>query len=69
MQINQYLPNLPHAVTRAVFANLCSSLPPPVTDSPDDLADRNECAVAAVAAMHPADAFEAKRAAQACHRA
>jgi hypothetical protein len=64
MHINQFLPNLPAAITRAVFANLCATLPQPVTDSPDDLADRDEAAVAAVAALHPADASEAKRAAQ-----
>jgi hypothetical protein len=64
MHIVNFLPDLPHAVTREVFANLCNSLPQPRTNSPDELADRNETAVAAVAALHPGDAFEAVFAAQ-----
>ncbi len=64
MHFVNFLPNIPHAVTREVFGNLCNSLPPPRTDSAEELADRNETAVAAVAALHPGDAFEAVFAAQ-----
>jgi hypothetical protein len=38
--------------------------PPPVTDNPEARAARDETATAAVAALHPADAFEALLAAQ-----
>ena len=64
MQIPDYLPNLPPAVTREVFAYLCATLPLSVIDNPDQLADRNEAAVAALAALRPGDAFEARLAAQ-----
>jgi hypothetical protein len=64
MQIPDYLPNLPPAVTREVFAYLCATLPLSVLDNPDQLADRNEAAVAALAALRPGDAFEARLAAQ-----
>jgi hypothetical protein len=57
------LPNLPAAVAREVFATLCGSLPPPVIDTPETRADRDDTAMAAVAALHPADALEAKLAA------
>jgi hypothetical protein len=57
------LPNLPAAVAREVFATLCGSLPPPVIDTPETRADRDDTAMAAVAALHPTDAFEAKLAA------
>lgn len=58
------LPNLPPSIAREVFANLCATLPPPVTDTPEARAARDETAMAAVAALHPADAFEALLAAQ-----
>src|SRR5437588_8815687 len=38
---------------------LCLALPPPPTDSADDLARRNHAAIAAVAALVPANAAEA----------
>jgi hypothetical protein len=57
------LPNLPAAVAREVFATLCGSLPPPVIDTQEACADRDDTAMAAVAALHPTDAFEAKLAA------
>ena len=47
---------------------LCASLPPPLTDTPEARAARDEVAMAAVAALHPTDALEAKLAADACHR-
>src|SRR5260370_40306663 len=42
---------------------LCLTLPPPLTDSPDDLARRNHAAVARIAALVPANAAEADLAA------
>ena len=56
----QTLPNLPPAIAREIFATLCASLPAPVIDTPDA---RDEAAMAAVAALHPTDALEAKLAA------
>ena len=64
MQIPDYLPNLAPGVARAVFADLCGSLPPPPTDSPEARADRDETAMSAVAALRPNDPFEAKLASQ-----
>ena len=58
------LPNLPATVSREIFATLCASLPAPAADTPEDRAARDETAMAAVAALHPADAFEAKLAAE-----
>ena len=59
----QTLPNLPPAIAREVFATLCAALPSPATDTPDTRATRDEAAMAAVAALHPADPLEAKLAA------
>jgi hypothetical protein len=58
------LPNLPPSIAHQVFAELCASLPPPVTDSATARAAREDLARAAVAALYPADAFEALLAAQ-----
>jgi hypothetical protein len=58
------LPNLPASVSREIFATLCGALPPLPTDTPEDRAARDEAAMAAVAALHPTDAFEAKLAAE-----
>jgi hypothetical protein len=57
------LPNLPASVSREVFATLCGSLPAPVIDTPETRAERDSTAIDAVAALHPADAFQAKLAA------
>jgi hypothetical protein len=57
------LPNLPDAIAREVFATLCASLPAPITATPDAGASRDDVAIAAVAALHPTNAFEAKLAA------
>jgi hypothetical protein len=54
------LPNLPDTVTHAVFATLCAALPAPAIDTLEARAARDEAAMAAVAALHPADAWEAK---------
>ncbi len=39
---------------------LCTELPPPSEDTPDARAARDQGAMAAVAALHPEDAFEAR---------
>jgi hypothetical protein len=54
---------LPATVSRVVFAELCSRLPPPPVDTPEARAERDAVAMDAAAALHPADAFEAKLAA------
>src|SRR5260370_41714203 len=46
-----------------LIRTLCLTLPPPLTDSPDDLARRNHAAVARIAALVPANAAEADLAA------
>ena len=58
------LPNLPPSIAHEVFATLCGSLPPPVTDTPEHRAARYDKAMASVAALHPADSLEADLAAQ-----
>ena len=58
------LPNLPASVAHEVFAQFCKTLPPPVIDTPEARAARDDTAMAAVAALYPADAFEAYLAAQ-----
>lgn len=58
------LPGLPASVSREVFATICATLPPPATDTPEIRADREDAAMSAVAALHPADAFEALLAAR-----
>ena len=58
------LPNLPPSIAHEVFATLCASLPPPLTDTQESRATRDAKAIAAIAALHPADAFEADLAAQ-----
>jgi len=64
MRITDSLPNLPPAVARYTFHVLVSALPLPVTGSPEDRAAREEAAIAAVAALYPADAFEGRLAAR-----
>ena len=53
-------PDTPAANRREIFARLCGELPPPVADTPDATADRDEDAMDAVVALHPSDAFEAR---------
>ena len=53
---------------RETFAYLCSQLPP-IDASPDVRAARDRGAMDAVVALNPYDAFEARLAARACHRA
>ncbi|MEJ0020625.1 MAG: hypothetical protein WDN25_29575 [Acetobacteraceae bacterium] len=59
------LPDLSLPLCREIFADLCGMLPPLIGDIPDTgpsdaRAARNEFAMAAVAALHPGDAFEAR---------
>ncbi len=48
------LPNLPASIAREVFAALCASLPAPAADTPEARGGRDDAAMAAVAALHPA---------------
>ena len=54
---------LPAQVYYHLIHTLCLSLPPPLTDSPEDLARRNHAAIARIAALAPANAAEAEVAA------
>ncbi len=54
---------LPADVYHYLIHTLCLSLPPPLTDSPEDLARRNHFAIARIAALQPANATEADQAA------
>ncbi len=54
---------LPAAVYYQLIHSLCLTLPPPVTDSPEDLARRNGFAIARIAELHPTTALEADQAA------
>lgn len=58
------LANLPAPIVRETFATLCASLPPPISDLPEDRDARDEAAVQAVAALRPGNAFEARLAVQ-----
>jgi hypothetical protein len=64
MHTSPNLPNLPPSVAREVYANLCDLLPSPRTAAQEDRDARDETAMAAVAALYPADAFEALLAAE-----
>src|SRR5881398_810272 len=46
-----------------LIRTLCLALPPPLTDSPDALAQRNHAAIARIGALVPANAAEADLAA------
>lgn len=54
---------LPAQVYHHLIHTLRHSLPPPLTDSPEDLARRNHAAIARIAALAPANAAEAEGAA------
>ncbi len=60
MSITQSLPNLPPAIARHTLYQLTEALPPPISDIPEERAARDEAAIAAVAVLQPADAFEAR---------
>ena len=51
-------PPLSPALARQVFAELCESLPPPSSDTPEARHARQELAKDAVVALQPADAWE-----------
>src|SRR5271169_976750 len=59
------LPQLPPAIARHTLFLLLESLPPPLSDTPEERAARDEAAIASVAALNPGDAFEARLAARA----
>jgi hypothetical protein len=55
---------LPRDAYWQLIHTLCTSLPPPVTDTPEDRTHRDNAAIAQVAALLPANAAEAALAAQ-----
>ena len=59
------LPKLPPAIARHTFFLLMESLPPPLSDAPEERAARDEAAIASVAVLNPGNAFEARLAARA----
>jgi hypothetical protein len=64
MSLVDSLPNLPTAIARHTLYLLTEALPPPLSDLPEERAARDENAVKSVAALQPADAFEARLAAR-----
>ncbi len=58
------LPQLPPAIARHTVFLLLESLPPPLSDTAEERTARDE-AIASLAGLHPADAFEARLAARA----
>ena len=50
---------LPPGTYCELVHTLCLTLPPPLTDSPEDLARRDHSAISRIAALHPANAAEA----------
>ncbi|HME21518.1 MAG TPA: hypothetical protein VKI44_09280 [Acetobacteraceae bacterium] len=59
------LPQLPPSIARHTMFLLLESLPPPLSDTQEERAARDEAAIASLAVLHPADAFEARLAARA----
>lgn len=64
MSIPEALSHLPSSVARHTLFVLTSSLPAPLTDMPEERAARDQAAIDALAALKPADAFEALLAAR-----
>jgi hypothetical protein len=64
MSVVQSLPNLPPAIARHTLYVLTEALPPPISNLPEERAARDEAAIAAVADLRPATAFEARLAAR-----
>jgi hypothetical protein len=58
------LPLLPRPIARHTLFILTEALPPPLGDLPEERAARDESAIAAVVALHPVDAQEARLAAR-----
>jgi hypothetical protein len=64
MRITEALAHLPAAVAYRTLHDVTALLPPAVNDTLEEHAACSEAAIAAVAALHPVDAFEAQLAAQ-----
>jgi hypothetical protein len=59
------LPQLPPSIARHTIFLLLESLPPPLSDTAEERTARDEHAMASLAVLNPADAFEARLAARA----
>src|SRR5580704_10032818 len=59
------LPHLQTSIARHTVFLLLESLPPPLSDTAEERTARDEAAIASLAVLHPADAFEARLAARA----
>ena len=59
------LPKLPPTIARHTVFLLMELLPPPLTDTPEERAARDEAAIASLAVLNPGDAYEARLAARA----
>ncbi len=59
------LPKLPPAIARHTLFLLLELLPPPLSDTAEERTARDEHAMASLAVLNPADAFEARLAARA----
>ncbi|HEY2620721.1 MAG TPA: hypothetical protein VGI78_25520 [Acetobacteraceae bacterium] len=59
------LPQLSPAIARHTIFLLLESLPPPLSDTAEERTARDEAAIASIAVLKPADAFEARLAARA----
>jgi hypothetical protein len=64
MSLLDTLPNLPRPIARNTLFLLTEALPPPLSVLPEERAARDEAAVAAVAVLAPADAYQARLAAR-----
>jgi hypothetical protein len=58
------IPNLPEQLSRAIYADLLTLLPPPAEDTPEARATRDQRAVTALAHLLPENAAEAELAVQ-----
>ncbi len=54
------IPNIPAALSRHIYADLCRWLPPPPDDTAEALAIRDERAMTAVAHLLPENSAEAE---------
>jgi hypothetical protein len=54
------VPNIPDLLSRAIYADLCTLLPPPPDDTPEARSSRDERATTAVAHLLPENAAEAE---------
>ena len=64
MSILDALSDLPRPIARHTLFVLTEALPPPLGDLPEERIARDEAAVAAVADLRPADAYQARLAAR-----